>query len=1069
MTLPPDDETRTSGGGAADDAMPERPGATIGPYRLIDVLGQGGFGTVFLAEQAEPIRREVALKIIKLGMDTREVIARFDAERQALAMMDHPGIARVFDAGATASGRPYFVMELVRGVPITRYCDEHDLTMPERLSLFNQVCAAVQHAHQKGIIHRDIKPNNVLVAEHDGSPHPKVIDFGIAKATDQAKGDRTALTGFGSLIGTPSYMSPEQAGLGGLDVDTRSDVYSLGVLLYQMLTGSVPFDTTTLRGALWVELARIIREQEPLRPSARVSSLSSDAPTTPGPRFREATRRGANLRGDLDWIVMKALEKDRGRRYQTPRELAADLERFLRSEPVTAGPPSTSYRVKKFVRRHRVSVAAAAAACVVLVAFAIAMAIQARRLAVERDRVRHEREVSDRVADFQAKMLQRIRPFDMGQSIISDLRGTFKDQAALASLDGLLGQVNPTDTARRVLDAQVLAPAVDAVGTEFKDDPETEARMRLALARTYRSLGISDKFLAQAQRGAELSEKTLGAENRQTLNARLMVAIAFWGLGRLDDCEKILTALQPLWAKAYGPDDPDAIKAKIALGVLTMGNGRSEEAQKLFEEGLASLEKNLGPDHADLINPLENLATSLMNQAKDKEAAPYLERSVAIRKKTSGEENESTITTEQRLAEVYVKSGRPKEGETLQKEVLATLTRVKGETHPLTVAATATLGLLYRLQGRFPEAEATTRKALDQERVVLGVDHPQTLQCTRELAVTLSTMGRHPEAGVLFQDVLDRSRKVFGPEAPATCDAMSDLATSYSFQGRYEEAGRIYEQVLDVAKRTQGEDSEAAADFMSDLASVKARMGRLDEAYVLNHESLEIRTKAFGPDHRKTLQSMAGLADVAFKRGQFEEAEKILTPLLAGRRKALGPDDPLTFETWYNLGATYSHLGRNEEAAKVFAELLGNEQRVLGKSHPQTLMTQRDLGRIDAEAGRMDDARKRLSEVIVAKRAATSAADATPLDLDAFAKLLLVCEVEDLRNPTEALALSRRANEQTKDGDPDFLRTLALAWFDTGDHARAVETQQRALDHLAAQSPDRADYQAELARYRAAR
>ena len=1065
-----DRETRTTGGGtSAGDAMTEGPGSTIGAYRLTGILGQGGFGTVFLAEQDKPIRREVALKIIKLGMDTREVIARFDAERQALALMDHPGIARVFDAGATASGRPYFVMELVRGVPITRYCDERDLTMTERLRLFNLVCAAVQHAHQKGIIHRDIKPSNVLVTEHEGSPYPKVIDFGIAKATDQASSGGTALTGMGSLIGTPSYMSPEQAGLDGLDIDTRSDVYSLGVLLYQMLTGAVPFDTTTLRGAYWAELQRMIREKEPVKPSARVSSLEGDALTTTGLRFRASMRSGASLRGDLDWIVMKALEKDRGRRYQTPREFADDLERFMRNEPVTAGPPSASYRVRKFVRRHSIAVGAAAAAVLVLVAFAVTMAVQAKRIATERDRVRHEREVSDRVADFQAKMLQRIRPYDMGQSIVSDLRGALADPAAQASFDGLLGEVNPTDTARRVLDAQMLTPAVDAVATEFKDQPETEARMRLALARTYRSLGLPDKFLAQAERGAELSEKILGPENRQTLNARVSTAIAFWEMGRMDECEKILTAVQPLWAKAYGPDDPDTIKAKIALGVLTMGNGKDEEAQKLFEESLASLEKNLGPDHADLINPLENLATSLMNQSKDKDAAPYLERSIAIRKQTSGAEDARTLVAEQRLAEVYVRSGRAPEGEARLKNVLATCTRVLGETHPSTIDALAALGIAYRLQGRFPDAEETSRKALDMRRAVLGADHVKSLQSMKELGEVLSAMGRQAQAETLFQEVVDRSVRVFGPDAPPTQAAMSDLATIYWFEGRYEDAGRLYEQALEIAKRTRGEESEDAASVMTDLATVKAVMGRLDEAYALNQKSVELRMRMFGPDHRRTHQSMAGLADVAFKRGRFDEAEKILVPLLAGRRKSIGPDNPMTFETWYNLGVTYSRLGRSDEARKSLAELLENERRVLGKTHAQALLTQRELGRLDAEAGRIDDARKQLAEVIAARRAAASAVDATPLDLDTCAKLLLVCEVEDLRDPKEALALSRRANEMTKGSDSAFLRTLAQAWFDTGDRARAVDTQQRALDRLAVESPDRADYKAELSRYKSSK
>ena len=336
----------------------EEIGSRVDAYKLLQELGEGGFGVVYLAEQREPVKRKVALKVIKLGMDTRQVIARFEAERQALAMMDHVGIAKVFDAGTTAQGRPYFVMELVRGLPITRYCDENQLSIETRLDLFRQVCAAVQHAHQKGIIHRDLKPSNVLVTLHDGRPVPKVIDFGIAKSTSAELTQKTIFTELGQLIGTPAYMSPEQAELSGLDVDTRADIYSLGVLLYELLTGTTPFTEDELRAAGFAGLRRMIREQEPPKPSTRVSSLES-LPAVAAQRGTEPARLSLLIRGDLDWIIMRALEKDRTRRYDSANEMAADVGRFLGREPVLASPPSNAYRLRKFVQRNRGPVTAA--------------------------------------------------------------------------------------------------------------------------------------------------------------------------------------------------------------------------------------------------------------------------------------------------------------------------------------------------------------------------------------------------------------------------------------------------------------------------------------------------------------------------------------------------------------------------------------------------------------------------------------------------------------------------------------------------------------------------------------
>ncbi len=346
----------------------EGPNSQIGPYKVLEQIGEGGMGVVYMAEQIAPIRRRVALKIIKMGMDTRQVIARFEAERQALALMDHSNIARVFDAGSTDSGRPYFVMELVRGVPITEYCDLNNLRVQQRLELFVQVCHAVQHAHQKGIIHRDIKPSNVLVTLNDGRAVPKIIDFGVAKATSQQLTEKTLFTAFAQMIGTPLYMSPEQAEMTSLDVDTRADIYSLGVLLYELLTGTTPFDQKRLRSAAYGEMIRIIREEEPPKPSTRISTLGEARTATAAHRQIDAHRLGQLVRGDLDWIVMKSLEKDRTRRYETANDLAADVVRHLDNKPVEACPPTAVYRLRKFVRRNRLKVAAATAVFITLVA-----------------------------------------------------------------------------------------------------------------------------------------------------------------------------------------------------------------------------------------------------------------------------------------------------------------------------------------------------------------------------------------------------------------------------------------------------------------------------------------------------------------------------------------------------------------------------------------------------------------------------------------------------------------------------------------------------------------------------
>jgi serine/threonine protein kinase len=359
-------------GPTIDEPITERPGTVIGPYKLLEQIGEGGFGVVFMAEQTQPVRRKVALKVLKPGMDTRQVIARFEAERQALAIMDHPNIAKVHDGGATPSGRPYFVMELVKGVPITDFCDRNHLPPRDRLNLFLAVCQAVQHAHQKGIIHRDLKPSNILVVMQDTTPLVKVIDFGVAKALGQELTEKTLFTGFAQMVGTPLYMSPEQAGQSGLDIDTRSDIYSLGVLLYELLTGTTPFPKDRLKQAAYDEIRRIIREEEPPKPSTRLSDSGEALASISAQRQMEPAKLTKLIRGELDWIVMKALEKERNRRYETPGALAQDIERYLHDEPVRACPPSAMYRFRKFARRNKVALAVSAVVLVALVAVAAA-------------------------------------------------------------------------------------------------------------------------------------------------------------------------------------------------------------------------------------------------------------------------------------------------------------------------------------------------------------------------------------------------------------------------------------------------------------------------------------------------------------------------------------------------------------------------------------------------------------------------------------------------------------------------------------------------------------------------
>src|SRR5688500_5904678 len=645
---------------------PLPPGTVIGRYKLLEPIGEGGYGAVFMAEQTSPVRRKVALKIIKAGMDTRQVIARFEAERQALALMDHPNIAKVFDAGVTDGGRPYFVMELVKGTPVTRYCDEHRLTPRQRLELFVQVCHAVQHAHQKGIIHRDLKPSNVLVAPYDGKPVPKVIDFGVAKATGQQLTDRTMFTGFGDVIGTPQYMSPEQAELNQLDIDTRSDVYSLGVLLYELLTGTTPIEHNRVRDAALLEVLRFIREEEPPKPSTRLST-AEQLPSIAANRGLEPKQLSSLVHGELDWIVMKALEKDRSRRYETASGFARDVERYLHDEAVQACPPSTVYRLRKFARRNRAALAAAAVMVVLLMAGITGTTIgMIRALHARTAEAQHRAKAEESLA-------RAVTARAEAESARKEAEGARAEaQAVNGFLTDMFRSPQP-DVAKgeQILVRDVLDRATKRIRDGgFKSSPGTEAGVRETLGTTYLALGIYPAAETHFRAALELRRRLFPAGHMDVANCLHNLGIVLAERGDLAGAESFLNEGLEMERKLHGEETASVATSLSALGRVLVGKGDLVGAESTLRRALEMRLKLLGEQHLDVAQSLDSLGVVLRQKGDLAGAEAMHRRSLAVLRKLLGEDHRLVAHGLNNLATVLHSKGEAAEAERLMRRAL---------------------------------------------------------------------------------------------------------------------------------------------------------------------------------------------------------------------------------------------------------------------------------------------------------------------------------------------------------------------------------------------------------------
>ncbi len=830
----------------AKDVASERVGDMIGPYRLIEQLGEGGFGIVWLAERTEPMVQRVAIKVLKPGMDSRAVIGRFEQERQALAMMDHPNVARVFDAGATARGLPYFVMEHVRGEPITHYCDRHMLSTARRLELFAQACDAIEHAHAKGIIHRDLKPSNVLVGGDSDRPVVKVIDFGIAKAINAMAQQQSIFTERGQLVGTPEYMSPEQADMNAASIDTRTDVYSLGVVLYELLSGTLPFDSTSLRAAGFAEIQRIIREVDPPRPATRLSSMGDRADEIAKRRHTRVRELCIELTRELEWIPLKAIRKDRAERYRSAAQLADDVRNYLSGQPLIAGPESAAYRVRKFVRRHRVGVSVAALVLAMIAGSSVLMGV----LLAKTRAAQKQADVAARAARIEAD----------------------KSKAVTAFVSDMLRSADPGRDGRQVKVASVLDRAVPAIGRAATTQPEVAASMHEVVGATYESLGLYEDAAKQFRACLDLRTVALGPTHPDTLQAKANLAPSLLPLGKSEESKALLDEAVAGLIATRGAEDRSTLLARASMAKWHHETGKIEEATRLFRE-VSDVGLRILPENDDQMPMwLGTLGVLLTDTGKLDEAKTYADKALERSRRTLGEEHPTTQYCMNVLARWHQLRGEFEPAEKLYREAYAIGLRVLGEEHQTTLYWMNNVARILQDQKKFDQAAEIYERLVAVQARVMGEENADTLMMTSNWARCYQDLKQFEKAEPLMRKVVEAGRRTLTIDHLNVMIWQNNLAKLLELKGTPDQAQPLYAEVVASARKNLPETHNVRATFELNLGLCEALLGHNDAAEPLLLGAEKAMTSIFPAGNPTLKQVRTKIADFYEKWGKSEKA-----------------------------------------------------------------------------------------------------------------------------------------------------------------------------------------------------